>query len=339
MPSARRVRWAKFRVTSVSLVALLILSTLIYLLTGGTLLEKKVTLYLYIRDATGLSRESPVRVDGIDAGKVSTVTFSGSNNPLRIVKVTLTVERDKLPSISTDSKTQISTDTLVGDKFVDIVSGQAPGHIAPFGELNFKDKPDMMRTIDLADFERQLRVVDGILADIEKGANPLGQFILTDTVYVSLRKKFVELQGAIRVAKLTTSFAGSVIYTDALYRKMREPFVQLDQALARLQAGQGGLGKFLRDPAQYEQTRAQARDLRKSIAGTQSAEFISSNGMYAGWNSTLSGLIQKVDEVNAMPMFSSSEVFDNLNGAAIEMRNTVKDFRENPRKYLRLTVF
>jgi phospholipid/cholesterol/gamma-HCH transport system substrate-binding protein len=278
-------------------------------------------------------------VNGIDAGKVTTVVLSGSNNPLRIVKVTMTVGRDKLAGISTDSMTQISADTLIGDKFVDIVSGKAPGHIEPFGELNFKDQPDMMRTIDLVDFERQLRIVDATLADIEKGANPLGQFILTDTVYVNLRKKFIDLQGAIRVAKRTTSFAGSVIYTDALYRKMRAPFVQLDQAMARLQAGQGGLGKFLRDPAQYEQARAAARDLRKSIAGVQSAEFISSDGMYAGWNRTLSGLIQKVDEVNAMPMFSSSEMFDNLNGAAAEMRNTVKDFRENPRKYLRLKIF
>jgi phospholipid/cholesterol/gamma-HCH transport system substrate-binding protein len=339
MPSVRRVRWARFRVTSVSLVALIILGTLIYLLTGGTLLEKKVTLYLYIRDGTGLSHDSPVRVDGIDVGTVSTVALSGSNNPLRIVKVTMKVGRDKLASISTDSMTQISADTLVGDKFVDIVSGTAPGHIAPFGELNFKDQPDMMRTIDLVDFERQLRIVDATLADIERGANPLGQFILTDTVYVSLRKKFIELQGAIRKAKLTTSLAGGVIYTDALYRKMQEPFVQLDQALARLQAGQGGLGKFLRDPAQYEQARAEARDLRKSIAGVQSAEFVASDGMYAGWNRTLSGLIQKVDEAIAMPMFSTSEMFDNLSGAASEMRNTVKDFRQDPRKYLRLKIF
>jgi phospholipid/cholesterol/gamma-HCH transport system substrate-binding protein len=339
MPSVRRVRWARFRVTSVCAVALLILMTLVYLLTGGTLLEKKATLYLYIPDATGLSRESPVRVDGIDVGMVTTVTLSGSTNPVRIVKVTMKVGQDKLPSISTDSMTQISTDTLVGDKFVDIVSGTAPGHIAPFGELNFKGQPDMMRTIDLVDFERQLRIVDATLADIETGASPLGQFVLTDTVYMSLRKKFIDLQGAIRVAKRTTSFAGSVLYTDALYRKMREPFVQLDQTLARLQAGQGGLGKFLRNPAQYEQARAEARDLRKSIAGVQSAVFISSDGMYTDWNRTLSGWIQKVDEVNAMPMFSTSEMFDNLNGAAAEMRNTLKDFRENPRKYLRLKVF
>lgn len=338
MPSPRRVRWAKFRVMSVSLVALAILLTLVYLLTGGTLLEQKVTLYLYIPDATGLSHETIVRVDGINAGKVKTVAFSGSNDPLRIVKITLTVGRDKLGSISDDSQTQISAD-LFGDKFVDIISHEAPGHIAPFGELKFKNQPDMMRTVDLVDLERQLRTVDATLSDIENGANPLGQFILTDTVYMSLRKKFIEMQGLIGKVKRTTNFAGSVIYTDALYLKMQAPLVQLDQTLARWQSGQGAPGKFLRDPAQFEQARAQLRDLRKSIDNAESTEFISSDETYAGWNRTVSGLIQKVDEVDAMPMFSSSEVYDNLNGAAAEMQKTMKDFREDPRKLLRLRIF
>src|SRR6185312_13246721 len=113
MPSARRVMWAKFGVASVSMVALCILGTLIYLLTGGTLLEQKAILYLYIGDATGLSSDSPVRVDGILAGQVKKVELTGSNAPNRIVKVTLQVERDKLNAITKDSMTQLSTDTLV----------------------------------------------------------------------------------------------------------------------------------------------------------------------------------------------------------------------------------
>jgi hypothetical protein len=339
MPSARRVRWAKFRVISVSVVAIAILLTLVYLLTGGTLLEKKVTLYLYISDATGLSSESPVRVDGIDTGMVKKVELTGSNDPNRIVKVTMAVEREKLDAIATDSMTQISTDTLVGDKFVDITSGKAQDHIAPNGELRFRPQPDLMRTIDFADFERQMRIVDTTLADIEEGRNQLGQFVLTDTVYMNLRKKFIALQAVIAEAKKATSMAGGLIYTDALYRQWRDPFAQLDRKLALLQSGQGAFGKFLRDTAQYEQTRASVRDLRKAIADAQSADYMASDETYSGWNRTLAGLIQKVDEIDASPLFSSSEMFDNLNGAAGEMRKTFKEFRDDPRKFLRLKVF
>jgi phospholipid/cholesterol/gamma-HCH transport system substrate-binding protein len=339
MPSARRVSWAKFRVTTVSFAAIAILFVLIYLLTGGTLLQPKVSLYLYIPDATGLSVDSPVRVNGIGAGLVKKIELTGSNDPSRIVRVTMTMERNKLDAISTDSQAQISTDTLVGDKYVDVTSGKESGHIAPGGTMNFRDKPDLMRTIDLTDFENQLRIVDATLTDIEQGRNQLGQFVLTDTVYVSLRKKFIELQGAIVKAKRATSMAGGLIYTDVLYRKLSDPFVQLDQKLALLQSGQGGFGKFLHDPAQYEQTRTSVQSLRKAIAGFQSADFIATDTMYFGWNQTVAQLSRKVDEVNAMPMFSSSEMYDNLSGAAGEMRKTIKDFRENPRRYLRLKIF
>ena len=84
MPSRRRVTWAKFRVAAVCVVAAVIVGTLVYVLTGGTLLQKKATVYLYIPDATGLTSDSPVRVDGIAVGKVASVDLSGSNKPDRV---------------------------------------------------------------------------------------------------------------------------------------------------------------------------------------------------------------------------------------------------------------
>jgi phospholipid/cholesterol/gamma-HCH transport system substrate-binding protein len=87
MPSAQQVTWAKFRAATVILVALLILGTLAYLLTGGTILEPKTQIYLYLPDANGVAPGSPVRVDGIGIGKVILVELSGSNEPNHVVKV------------------------------------------------------------------------------------------------------------------------------------------------------------------------------------------------------------------------------------------------------------
>ena len=86
MPSPEQVNWAKFRASAVILAALMILGTLVYLLTGGTFLEPKAQIYLYLPDATGVAPGSPVRVDGISVGKVSLVELSGSNEPNRVVK-------------------------------------------------------------------------------------------------------------------------------------------------------------------------------------------------------------------------------------------------------------
>src|SRR5450631_719302 len=144
MPSPQQVNWAKFRSSAVILAGLLILGTLAYLLTGGTFLEAKTEIYLYLPDATGVSPGSPVRVDGIGVGKVRLVELSSSNEPNRVVKVTMTVGRDHLASITDDSTAETTSDTIIGDKFIDVTSGTAAQHLMPGGELKFKASGDLM---------------------------------------------------------------------------------------------------------------------------------------------------------------------------------------------------
>jgi ABC-type transporter Mla subunit MlaD len=141
MPSARRVKWAKFRIAAVAVSACAILGTLIYLLTGGSLLRERTELYLFIPDATGLGRDSPVRVDGIGVGKVTSVALSGSSEPNRVVRVVMSVHRDQLSEIPKDSFAQITAETVVGDQFVDVTSGKSAEPIRPGSELAYKAQP------------------------------------------------------------------------------------------------------------------------------------------------------------------------------------------------------
>jgi phospholipid/cholesterol/gamma-HCH transport system substrate-binding protein len=339
MPSVLQVRWAKFRVATLSAVALLILLVLVYLLTGGTLLQPKTHLYVYINDATGLGSGSPVRVDGIGVGVVDSVGFSGSKDPLRIIRVQMTIERERLPSITDDSIAQISNDSFIGDKFVDITTGKSPGHIAENGELHFKAQPDLMRSVDLTDFEHQLRAVDETLADIETGRLPFGQFIIGDQVYNSMRRRFAELQNSLKRAEATNAQVGGLLYTDALYRNIHAPILQLDQKIAFLQSGQGELGRLLRDPAQFQQLRGMLQDLQKSIADARQADFMQSGDTYSGWSEAVASLSRQVDNVNSSRLLNAADVYESLNGAARETQKSIKDFRENPRKYLRLKIF
>lgn len=339
MPSVQRVRWAKFRVSVVSVVALLILSVLAYLLTGGTLLEPKARLYIYIPDATGLGPQAPVRVDGIDIGKVDWVRFSGSNDLARIVKVQITIEKSRLDSITADSVVQISNDSLVGDKFVDITTGKAAAHIPENGELRFKAQPDLMRSVDLEQFESQLRIVDATLADIEQGRNELGKFVLGDQVYVRLRVRMTELQSTLRRAKATTADLGGLVYTDALFRQVEAPIARIDDMVARLQAGQGAAGQFLRDPAQYEQLRSALTGLRQGISDARSADMLKTDAAYRDWNSMLASLTRQVDDVNGSRLLNATDLYEEWTGTLLEMQKGIKDFRQDPRKYLRLKVF
>ncbi len=339
MPSERQIRWAKFRVLTVSAAALVILSVFAYLLTGGTLLSQRAAMYLYIPDATGLGPGAPVRVDGIGVGKVRSVSLSGSSEPNRVVKVTMTVERGRLASIPDDSTAQIASETMIGDQFVDISSGTSRHFVSPGGEIAFKPSPALLKTLDLSQFEKQLKVVSALLDDIEQGRSDLGQFVMGDQMYSDLRKRFSQIESGIRAAASTSSNVGRELHTDQLYQQISRPLIELDRSLARLQSGQGDAGQLLRDSAQYEKLRSDMGDLRRSIADLRAAEFMQSDSLYTDWNRRVQSLIGSVDTFNRGPAMTTAQAYDNLNGFAHELQTTMRDFRQNPRKFMRIKVF
>ena len=66
---------------------------------------------------------------------------------------------------------------------------------------------------------------------------------------------------------------------------------------------------------------------------------LNSDAMYTGWTKQAVSLIRAVDGFSANPMLTSTGVYESLNGMAQELQSTMKDFRENPKKYLRVKVF
>jgi hypothetical protein len=80
-------------------------------------------------------------------------------------------------------------------------------------------------------------------------------------------------------------------------------------------------------------------DLRKGIAQARSGPLLASEALYTDWNRKLGQWIAAVDDVNSNPALETSAAYDNLNGMARTLRDTLRDFRQNPRKYLRLKVF
>lgn len=337
MRSQQRVKWAQLRVAILSAIALLIFADVLYLLTGGSVFTEKAPLYLYVPDVTGLTQGSPVRVDGIDVGKVGYVALSGSNDPNRVVRITILVQRDSLAMIPTGSYAELGTDSPVGDKFVDITSA-GRGPITPGSELPYKVPTDMFKTLDFAQFEANLRQMDAILTDIETGKSRVGQFVMGTELYTDIRQRIADVERNLRTAASTTTEFGQQLYTDRLYRRVTAPVIELDQALARLQSGQGA-GRFLVDDSQYRQAQATVRDLRASIEGMRNSPFVQSDEMYASLNRSIASMTQTVDQINAGPLFAPPQTYESWNGSLRELATTLRDFRENPRKYLRLKVF
>lgn len=338
MPSPAQVRWAKFRVTLVAISALAILTVLIYLLTGGTLFQEKALLFVYVPDAIGISEDTAVRVNGINIGKVRRVELSGSNDPKRVVRLTIEVRRNDLVDVPTDSFAQISADSALGNQFVDITRGTSAIRVRPNAEIAYKPQPELLQTADIKQVEERLRAVDSLLDDIEQGKNPVGLLLETDTLYNDLRTRVAGLERIVTEAASTTNTVGQLTYTDQLYRQFREPFLQLDSILSGLQSGQGGSGSLLREDGQYLQLRDQLANWQQMLTGLRSDPLLQSDELYTSWSRAIDSLIETVDNVSTNRWLVTSDDYDTWNGAARELRDSLRDFRSNPRKYLRLDL-
>jgi phospholipid/cholesterol/gamma-HCH transport system substrate-binding protein len=337
MRSRQRVKWAQLRTFAVCFVAVAILGVLLYLLTGGTMFTEKAALLLYVPDATGVGEGSPVRVNGILVGKVDRVALSGSRDPKRVVRITLRIERNSLAMIPVGSSAQLGTDTLIGDKFVDI-TGRGRGVTPPNSELPYEEPTDIFKTLDFAQFETRLREMETILNDIEAGRSRVGQFVTGRKFYDDVRRELGQIERGVHLAASTTGSFGKEVYTERLYRRLLAPVTDLDQSLARLQAGQGA-GSWLRDSAQHDRWLSAVRGARESIEGIRASTFIQSDALWTSLNSWAQSFARSVDEFNSGPTFGSPQMYESWNGAARELERGMKDFREHPQKYLRLKIF
>ncbi|HEY6938640.1 MAG TPA: MlaD family protein, partial [Terriglobales bacterium] len=71
MASQKQLRWSELRVGLTVIFASIVLIILIFLMTGSSgLFTRKITLYSYFDNASGLRVGAPVRLEGVDIGNV-----------------------------------------------------------------------------------------------------------------------------------------------------------------------------------------------------------------------------------------------------------------------------
>ena len=97
MANESKLTWAKLRVGIMAVAAMIILTILIFLITGSQpLFARHATLYTYLNDAASLTKGAPVNLNGIPIGKVKDIRLSGLQDPQKIVRIAMEVEADKL---------------------------------------------------------------------------------------------------------------------------------------------------------------------------------------------------------------------------------------------------
>ena len=350
MPSAAQVAWARFRVITMIGCAVGILCVLVYLLLGGSeFLQPSVSVHTYLVDLSGLAKGSPVRFNGIRVGTVTATELSHLKDPKKIVSVDMSIVEHFLRAIPDDSTVQVTADNVLGDPFANINEGKSPQRLRAGGELQQTPPPQ----INMADLMKAARDIigntDALLSDIQAGRGNLGAFVKGEAFYNDALKKVTAFQRQVRDLRAKNTTAGRLLYDDSLYERLRAPVARLNRQLDELQSGQGTGGKFLKDAAQYDQLRKTVgelnRDLTELAGGKGPAgNLLTDDALYSRISRTLDDLNRQVDTLNSGEgalgsLMVSSQLYDNLNGGMKNLQNTLKELRENPKKFLRFKLF
>lgn len=345
-------RSGNLSVLAVIVAALAIALTVVLLLSGLSkgFSVSRTALYTYMPEATGLTTASEVRVSGLHVGSVSKVSLSGLLDPQRAVRIDMKVGTEYLPLIPADSITSISTDTLVGPAFVSIAEGKSTAIIRASSTLaseplkQAEDRADLVRA-----FESRLRDIDQVVKDISTPTTQVGRFFIGDAEYTTLLAEVSAFERSLHSLTSEKSPLGQALFTDVLYKDIRLPLAQLDRTLAEIQNGEGTAGHLFASDEQYDALVSQLRDLHRSLAETNQGK--GSLGPFlkdVAAHRKVLALIQSSDALlksltvgpgTGPELLRNPAIYEALAGSLRELTAMMKDFREEPKKYLRYKPF
>ncbi|MBP6003277.1 MAG: MCE family protein [Pyrinomonadaceae bacterium] len=197
-----------------------------------------------------------------------------------------------------------------------------------------------------------------------------------DGAVAETRSTMTRLQTTIDKINRGGGTAGKLVNDPALYDSLNKTVASLEAISADIKAGKGSAGKFVSDDALYNETRATIADLRKSVVkineiaedikivttdlkdgkGT-AGKFLKDEALYqdvrdaiAKFNSTTTRIEAVIADAQAgkgtLGKFVTDEtLYNNINQTAStinqfssEGTKLLYDFRQNPKKFLRIKV-
>jgi phospholipid/cholesterol/gamma-HCH transport system substrate-binding protein len=325
---------------------------LMYLLAGGwqDFFAPRTTLTAYMPDSAGLDTDAEVRLNGIRIGTVDKVDLSGQLDTRRAVRAEMRVLSRFLRDIPVDSQTEVSSDTLVGYRFLEIAEGKST---IPIGESGVLQSEPVKQASDRANqimtLQNDLAQVDQILADLSSPGTQTGKLFLTEDIYDRGLSVIRGFDSGLHTVLNPQSDLGKAFYSDEMYNSIRDFVGQVDKMLASIQNGEGTAGHLFASDEQYNEFVGELSSLRASLADANAGKgpwgsWLQDDANYRQLTHLLSVTDATITSLNAGEgragsLLANAQLYESLNGSLRRMEALLRDVRMNPRKYLRVKPF
>lgn len=316
------ITWDQLKVGAIIVAALLILGVAVYKVgKTNNMFGSRFQLVAFVSNASGLVPGGSVLVAGQLAGTVKDIQFLPVDyDTTRNLKLVLSIDKDLEPQIRRDSKANIRTLGLLGDKVVDITVG-TPRYAALSDGDTIGINPSL-------DYDQVLAQASGAVGDM-----------------VALTHDMRTITGGIVRGEGTV---GQLVTNRQLYDQLNGTLARANTMLAQLQNPNGTVGRMLQDPTLYNR-------LTDVIASTDSlvvaanrkngtvGRLLSDTTLYVN----LLGITKGADSLmrtltngqgTASRLLTDQTLYDQLNKLVHDLSSVLDDVRKDPGRYMKGAV-
>ncbi len=354
MPSQQEVRWSQLKVGIIVLVAAIVLTTLLFLMTSSSgmgLTSHKIEVTTYFENAAGLKEGAAVNLQGVTIGTVKSVRIVGTpDRRLTPVQVVMKLDSKYQANLKKDSKAALTTVGVLGDTVVDVNSQYAVGPILQDGdELHTLETPSIQDVVKASQGTIEtlnviLAKMNTIVDNLQSGKGSVGQLINNPDLYNKANATIDALHTLTANLNSGKGSVGKLMNDDQMYNRLNDAMGKLDNIAAGLDQGKGTAGKLLKDEALYNNLNKTLTQANALMADAQNGKgavgmLISDPKFRDQLNDTLTQVNTLVAGVSAGKgtlgkLTTDDAAYTNLNGLLTESTRLVTTIRQDPKKYL-----
>ncbi len=354
MAQRKQLTWTEMRVGLFVLAALVIVLVAIFFVTGGNILGPKYRLITYLPEVEGVQAGAPVDLDGVQIGSVQSVELTPHpEDRMHGIKMVLRIDKKYQQQIRTDSAASLVTQGLLGDRYVTISRGLTGSAIPDNGVVPGVEEAAMKQMVERgAELMSNLGALSddlrGIVSQIQKGNGTLGKLMNDPSLYNHLNDTAGKLDAVATSIQQGQGSLGKLVVSDALYTKVDSTIGKADDVLGAVRDQRGTIGKLVYDPSAYDSIKGLADkgnallgDVREG-KGTL-GKLATDDTLFTNLKDASASVRDASAKLNSNQgtmgkFFTDPAFYDNMTGLTGDLRLLVGDFRQNPKKFLRIKV-
>jgi phospholipid/cholesterol/gamma-HCH transport system substrate-binding protein len=344
MPRTRSLALSELRIGALTVTALILAATIIFMLSGrGGFSWQQYHLKARFAEVPGLEVGAPVRVAGIEAGSVTAISVVGA-----AVDVEFTVSRAMQPQITSNSMASLGSASLLGQTTLDIRPALRGEPIREWGYVA-SGRPTSQLAVAADSATASLDEFTKLLQGLRQGKGTVGQLFTDEALYREIQTMVSASEAVVSRVRRGQGTLGRLASDPSVYNDLDAALSRLNALLARVEAGEGTLGRLVNDD-RLAQSLTSGTERLDAVAtkldegqGT-AGKLLNDPAMY----DSLTALSERIDrlltrleqgEGSAGQLLQDRRLYENMNAAASELRALVADVRENPKKYLKFSLF